>query len=227
MNGLLERVEESWAELLADELGSDYFQALWGFLSEEYMVSAVYPPLPLIFSAFGRTPVRKVRAVIIGQDPYHGPGQANGLCFSVNDGNKHPPSLRNIFKELITDLNVSPPASGDLGAWADQGVLLLNATLSVRAHEPGSHQGRGWERFTDAAISRLSRQRDGIAFLLWGNFAQQKEELIAKDRRHLILKAAHPSPLSAHRGFFGCKHFSLVNSFLMESGKLPIDWSLG
>lgn len=227
MNGVLERLEESWAELLADELSSDYFQELWEFVSEEYTVSTVYPPLTLIFSAFGRTPVRQVRAVIIGQDPYHGPGQANGLCFSVNDGNKHPPSLRNVFKELSTDLNVSQPESGDLGAWADQGVLLLNATLSVRAHEPGSHQGRGWERFTDAAISRLSQQLDGIAFLLWGNFAQQKEELIAKDRRHLILKAAHPSPFSAHRGFFGCKHFSLVNSFLMESGKLPIDWSLG
>jgi uracil-DNA glycosylase len=226
MNNVLERLDDSWKGLLADEFRTEYFQQLWFFLSDEYGVSAVCPPMPLLFAALERTPAHRIKAVIIGQDPYHGPGQANGLCFSVTEGIRHPPSLRNIFKELNADLNMSVPVSGDLSRWADQGVLLLNATLSVRAHEPGSHQGRGWERLTDAVIARLSEKREGIVFMLWGNFAQQKEQLIAKNRGHLILKAAHPSPFSAHRGFFGCKHFSKVNTFLRQRGELPIDWSL-
>jgi len=227
MYDLQPRLDPSWAQLLADELGAHYFHELWDFLSGEYRASVVYPPQPFLFAAFDRTPAHSVKAVIMGQDPYHGPGQANGLCFSVTEGVRHPPSLRNIFKELSADMGVSVPVSGDLRKWADQGVLLLNATLSVRAHQAGSHQGKGWEMLTDAAIAELSRQREGIAFMLWGNFAQQKEALIAKDKGHLILKAAHPSPFSAHRGFFGCKHFSQVNAFLRQRGELPIDWSLG
>lgn len=226
MNNVLERLDDSWKGLLADEFRTEYIQQLWFFLLDEYGVSAVCPPMPLLFAALERTPAHRIKAVIIGQDPYHGPGQANGLCFSVTEGIRHPPSLRNIFKELNADLNMSVPVSGDLSRWADQGVLLLNATLSVRAHKPGSHQGRGWERLTDAVIARLSEKREGIVFMLWGNFAQQKEQLIAKNRGHLILKAAHPSPFSAHRGFFGCKHFSKVNTFLRQRGELPIDWSL-
>ncbi|MCF8257920.1 MAG: uracil-DNA glycosylase [Flavobacteriales bacterium] len=220
------KIHESWAGLLRSEFEADYFAQLRSFLVDEKSKHEVYPPGSLIFAAFDHTPVAAVKTVIIGQDPYHGQGQAHGLCFSVNDGVRHPPSLQNIFKELRDDLGIPVPRSGNLGRWADSGVLLLNATLTVRAHEAGSHQGQGWERFTDTAIARLSQQREQVAFLLWGSFAQQKEPLIATDRGHLILKAPHPSPFSAHKGFFGCRHFSKVNAFLHGSGNAPIDWRL-
>jgi len=224
MTPLTPKIDPSWAHLLRSEFDDSYFAALKAFLVEDRSTQTVYPPEELTFAAFDRTPVERVKAVIIGQDPYHGPGQAHGLCFSVNDGVRHPPSLKNIFKELKDDLGIPIPASGNLGHWADSGVLLLNATLTVRAHRPGSHQGKGWERFTDAAIAQLAQQREGIAFLLWGSFAQQKAQLIPDDRGHLILKAPHPSPFSAHKGFFGCGHFSQVNAFLRASGRAEINW---
>jgi uracil-DNA glycosylase len=226
MGSIKPQIDDSWAELLQTEFRDSYFSDLKAFLLKERNEHTVFPPGPLIFSAFDRTPVQRVKAVILGQDPYHGKGQAHGLCFSVSDGVRHPPSLQNIFKELKDDLGIPIPNSGNLGKWADNGVLLLNATLTVREKEPGSHQGRGWERFTDAAMARLSEKRTGLVFLLWGSFAQQKEALIAKDRDHLILKAPHPSPFSAHKGFFGCRHFSQTNTFLSEHGEGPIDWSL-
>ena len=226
MGSIKPQIDDSWAELLQTEFRDSYFSDLKAFLLKERSEHTVFPPGPLIFSAFDRTPVQRVKAVILGQDPYHGKGQAHGLCFSVSDGVRHPPSLQNIFKELKDDLGIPIPNSGNLGKWADNGVLLLNATLTVREKEPGSHQGRGWERFTDAAMARLSEKRTGLVFLLWGSFAQQKEALIAKDRDHLILKAPHPSPFSAHKGFFGCRHFSRTNAFLSEHGEGPIDWSL-
>jgi uracil-DNA glycosylase len=226
MHSIKPQIDDSWAELLQTEFQASYFADLKAFLLQERASHTVFPPGPLIFSAFNRTPVHRVKAVILGQDPYHGKGQAHGLCFSVNDGVRHPPSLQNIFKELNDDLGIPIPTSGNLEKWADRGVLLLNATLTVREKEPGSHQGRGWERFTDTAMARLSEKRTGLVFLLWGSFAQQKEPLIAKDRDHLILKAPHPSPFSAHKGFFGCRHFSQTNTFLSEHGEGPIDWSL-
>lgn len=226
MTPIAPKIGQSWAQLLADEFAAPYFAELKAFLVEERRSQTVFPPGPLIFAAFDRTPVEQVKAVIIGQDPYHGPGQAHGLCFSVNDGVRHPPSLQNIFKELHNDLGTPIPSSGNLGKWADNGVLLLNATLTVRAHQAGSHQGKGWERFTDAAISKLAQRREGIAFLLWGNYAQQKELLIPKDRGHLVLKAPHPSPFSAHKGFLGCGHFSKVNAFLESTGREPLEWRL-
>ncbi len=226
MSSIKPQIDDSWAELLQTEFRDSYFEDLKAFLLKERGEHTVFPPGPLIFSAFDRTPVHRVKAVILGQDPYHGKGQAHGLCFSVSDGVRHPPSLQNIFKELKDDLGIPIPTSGNLGKWADYGVLLLNATLTVREKEPGSHQGRGWERFTDAAMARLSEKRTGLVFMLWGSFAQQKEALIARDRDHLILKAPHPSPFSAHKGFFGCRHFSRTNAFLCEHGEGPIDWSL-
>lgn len=226
MNTSSPKIEKSWADLLAPEFSTDYFIHLKTFLLQEKTTQKVYPPGPMIFAAFNMTPVDKVRVVILGQDPYHGHGQAHGLCFSVNDGVRQPPSLKNIFKELEADLGVPQPQSGHLGRWADSGVLLLNTTLTVRDSQPGSHQGQGWERFTDAAISRLSDSRSEIAFLLWGSFAQQKESLIASDRGHLVLKAPHPSPFSAHKGFFGCAHFSKVNTFFEQTGRPPMNWSL-
>lgn len=226
MHSIKPQIDDSWAELLQTEFQVSYFAELKAFLLQERASHTVFPPGPLIFSAFNRTPVHRVKAVILGQDPYHGKGQAHGLCFSVNDGVRHPPSLQNIFKEMKDDLGTPIPSSGDLGKWADNGALLLNATLTVREKEPGSHQGHGWERFTDAAIARLSEKRSGLVFLLWGSFAQQKEPLIAKDRDHLVLKAPHPSPFSAHKGFFGCRHFSRTNAFLRARGEEPIDWSL-
>ena len=186
----------------------------------------MYPTDSLIFSAFDRTPVERVKAVILGQDPYHGPNQAHGLCFSVNDGIVPPPSLKNIFKELKTDIGMTEPSSGNLTKWADEGVLLLNATLTVRAGNAGSHQGKGWERFTDAAIQKLSNERTNLVFLLWGKYAQNKSALINSKNGHLILKGPHPSPLSAYTGFFGCRHFSKTNAFLKEKGIEPIDWNL-
>ncbi len=218
-------IEASWYRILTDEFGSDYFSELKRFLLSEKSSYTIYPPGRSIFSAFDKTPFEAVKVVILGQDPYHGPGQANGLCFSVNNGVENPPSLKNIFKELNDDLNIAIPRHGNLEVWANQGVLLLNATLTVRAHQPGSHQGKGWERFTDSAIKALSEKRNGLVFLLWGNYARAKEALI-DSTRHYILKAAHPSPLSASRGFFGCKHFSKTNTYLAKQGREIINWAL-
>ena len=220
------KIDPTWKEILEEEFLSSYFAELKSFLLEEKSKHIiVYPPGPLIFSAFDLTPFDKVKVVIIGQDPYHGPGQAHGLCFSVPTGIKPPPSLVNIFKEIQNDLDLSIPKSGNLEAWAKQGVLLLNATLTVRANQAGSHQNRGWEQFTDAVIRKLSEKRSGLVFLLWGRFAQAKESLIDAGK-HVILKAAHPSPFSAASGFFGCKHFSKTNEILREKGEPGIDWTL-
>lgn len=218
-------IEESWKSALAEQFAAPYFAQLKQFLVTEKQQFVVYPPGPQIFNAFNLTPFDKVKVVIIGQDPYHEPGQAHGLCFSVQPGTKFPPSLMNIFQELQSDLGIPMPQNGNLEKWAQQGVLLLNATLTVRAHQAGSHQRRGWELFTDAAISQLSQKRSGIVFLLWGSYAQAKIQLIDSSK-HFILTAPHPSPLSAYRGFFGCKHFSKTNELLVQSGQTPIDWSL-
>lgn len=219
------QIHHSWKDVLQKEFGADYFAELKSFLVEEKKKYVIYPPGPQIFSAFNHTPFDKVKVVIIGQDPYHGRGQANGLCFSVSEGIRQPPSLQNIFKELRNDLGINPPASGNLEAWADQGVLLLNATLTVRDSQAGSHQGKGWEQFTDAVITSLSEKRNKLVFLLWGRFAQAKESLI-DGSKHFILKAAHPSPFSAHNGFFGCKHFSKTNELLKQQSLEPIQWGL-
>jgi uracil-DNA glycosylase len=217
-------IDESWKTLLSEQFKAPYFAELKNFLVQEKKQFVVYPPGPQIFSAFNRTPFSKVKVVIIGQDPYHGPGQANGLCFSVAEGIKSPPSLKNIFKELNTDLGIPIPYSGNLEPWADQGVLLLNAVLTVRANTPGSHQKKGWETFTDAVIKAISDNKKGVVFLLWGNFAHTKEALI-NDKKHFILKAAHPSPL-ARGAFFGCKHFSKTNRILETESIAPIDWRI-
>ena len=220
------KIEESWKKQLAGEFADGYFAALAGFVKDEYRRGAVYPPPRFIFEAFNRTPFDKVKAVIIGQDPYHNPGQAHGLCFSVRDGTEKPPSLVNIFKELENEYGVPfRGRSGDLSAWADQGVLLLNATLTVSggANMAGSHQGRGWERFTDAAIKALSAGRSGIVYMLWGSYAQKKAAFVDR-AKNLVLACAHPSPLSAHRGFFGCGHFKKCNEYLESRGEKPIDW---
>ncbi|MBR6903587.1 MAG: uracil-DNA glycosylase [Bacteroidales bacterium] len=218
-------IEPSWKQVLWDQFQAPYFAELKAFLVEEKKHYQVFPPGPQIFNAFNSTPFDQVEVVIIGQDPYHGEGQAHGLCFSVQDGVPIPKSLQNIFRELSTDVGFRIPASGNLQRWAAQGVLLLNATLTVRAHQAGSHQRHGWETFTDCAIKRLSEQREGLVFLLWGNYAIEKQRLI-DTRKHYILTAPHPSPLSASRGFFGCRHFSKTNEILMSLGKTPIDWQL-
>lgn len=218
-------IEESWKIALEDEFKADYYKNLVAFVKKEYNSRTIFPAGKNIFAAFDHTPLPAVRVVLLGQDPYHGPGQAQGLCFSVPDGVPLPPSLKNIFKELHDDLKIELPKSGDLTKWAGQGVFLLNATLTVRAHEAGSHQGRGWEQFTDQVIRTISDLRAGVVFLLWGNYAQKKEVLIDTNR-HFVLKAPHPSPLSAHRGFFGCKHFSKTNNYFRENGLPEIDWSL-
>ena len=225
MTAIQPKIEGRWAEILADEFEAEYFKKLKEFLVEERKNQTVYPPGNLIFSAFNLTPFNRVKVVILGQDPYHGPGQAHGLCFSVPDGIAHPPSLVNIFKEIESDLGIPVPESSNLTKWADQGVLLINAILTVRANEPASHQNKGWEKFTDAVIRNLSEKRKNLIFLLWGNYAQAKESLIDSNR-HYILKAAHPSPLSASRGFFGCRHFSRVNEILADQGLNGIDWGL-
>lgn len=219
------RIEERWKEQLKEEFDKDYFVRLTDLVRREYSDPqvTVYPPASRIFSAFDLVPFCDVKVVIIGQDPYHGPGQANGLCFSVNPGIDIPPSLRNIFKEISTDTGAPIPNNGDLTRWAQQGVLMLNATLTVRAHQPKSHAGLGWERFTDAAVAALNEHRDNLVFLLWGSDAIRKGALIDRNR-HLVLTAAHPSPLSAHRGFFGCRHFSRANAYLSSHGISPILW---
>lgn len=217
------KIEESWKLRLAEEFEKDYFIRLTDFVRQEYAQGVVFPPGRLIFNAFDLCPFDKVKVVIIGQDPYHGPGQAHGLCFSVNDGVPFPPSLVNIFKEIESDLGNPVPMSGNLTRWANQGVLLLNATLTVRAHQAGSHQRRGWEEFTDAAIRALANQREGLVFILWGAYAQKKGAFIDRTR-HLVLTSAHPSPLSAWHGFFGNKHFSRANEYLVVQGKTPIVW---
>jgi len=218
------QIEESWKPYLLEQFKSPYFIKLKAFLLEEKKQFKVYPPGKLIFSAFNYTPFDAVKVVIIGQDPYHGPAQANGLSFSVSNEVKNPPSLNNIFKELASDVGIPVPSTGNLEPWAKQGVLLLNATLTVRANHPGSHQKKGWEQFTDAVIKTLSENKKGLVFLLWGNFAQSKESLI-DGNKHFILKAAHPSPL-ARGAFFGCKHFSKTNKILEHQGILPIDWRI-
>lgn len=218
-------IEESWKKALAQEFESQYFIDLKSFLLEEKKKFTIYPPGKSIFHAFDLTPLQKVRVVIIGQDPYHGPGQAHGLCFSVPDGVSPPPSLVNIFKELKTDFGLATPRTGNLEKWARQGVLLLNATLTVRDGQAASHQGKGWERFTDAAIKLISERCDHVVFILWGNFAQAKAQLIDSNK-HFILKGVHPSPLSASRGFFGCRHFSQTNRLLNSVGYKEIDWTV-
>lgn len=217
------KIEESWKRRLADEFEKDYFVRLTDFVKSEYRQGAVYPPGPSMFNAFAHCPFDKVKVVILGQDPYHEPGQAHGLCFSVQDDVPFPPSLVNIFKEIQFDLGKPIPATGNLTRWADQGVLLLNATLTVRAHQAGSHQNRGWETFTDAVIHRLAQERSHIVYLLWGAYAQRKGAFI-DGKKNLVLKSAHPSPLSAYRGFFGNKHFSQANDYLVATGQTPIDW---
>lgn len=217
------KIESSWKEQLENEFEKEYFVRLTEFVREEYRTKKVFPPAKLIFNAFEHTPFDKVKVVILGQDPYHNDGQAHGLSFSVNEGIPQPPSLVNIFKEIQSDLGISVPVSGDLTRWADQGVLLLNASLTVVAHQANSHQGKGWENFTDAAIRKLSEERDHLVFLLWGSYAQKKA-LFIDGSKHLVLKAAHPSPLSVYRGFFGCKHFSQTNTYLVQTGQTPVQW---
>jgi uracil-DNA glycosylase len=217
------KIDESWKDVLKDEFEKPYFQDLAKFVKEEYKKTTVYPPPKDIFRAFNLTPFDKVEVVILGQDPYHGPKQANGLCFAVHEGIRQPPSLQNIFKELESDLGKKPHVSSELEEWAKQGVLLLNATLTVRAHSAGSHQGKGWEQFTDAAIKALSEKRENLVFILWGNYAKAKGAVIDRSK-HYVIESAHPSPFSAHNGFFGSKPFSKTNAYLEKHGKKPIDW---
>jgi uracil-DNA glycosylase len=217
------KIETAWKTRLQDEFAKEYFVKLADFVRNEYNNQAIYPPGSLIFNAFNLCPFDSIKAVIIGQDPYHGPGQAHGLCFSVKDGVAFPPSLLNIYKELQSDLGIVRPSSGNLERWARQGVLLLNATLTVRAHQAGSHQRKGWEEFTDSVINLINREKHNIVFFLWGAYAQKKGESIDRTR-HLVLESVHPSPLSASRGFFGNKHFSKCNDYLIMNNISPIDW---
>ncbi|MCQ2095500.1 MAG: uracil-DNA glycosylase [Bacteroidaceae bacterium] len=217
------KIEESWLPWLQDEFEKPYFRSLIEFVRQEYSRTRCYPPGSLIFNAFDTTPFHNVKVVMLGQDPYHEPGQAHGLCFSVNDGVPFPPSLANIFKEIESDLGIPVPRSGNLTRWARQGVLLLNATLTVREHQAASHQHKGWEEFTDAVIRILSKNKENLVFILWGGYAQSKIPLIDQTR-HLVLRSAHPSPLSAYRGFFGNHHFSLANDYLRSKGIEPVSW---
>lgn len=220
------QIEESWKTALKPEFAKTYFQNIVTFLKTEKMANrTIYPPGALIFNAFNTTPFENVKVVILGQDPYHGPGQAHGLCFSVSNGVPPPPSLVNIFKELQTDVGVAIPDHGNLTKWAEQGVLLLNASLTVRAAEPMSHSQIGWAEFTDNVIKKISEEKENVVFILWGKFAGAKQVLI-DETKHLVLKAAHPSPLSAYSGFFGCRHFSKANEYLMKNGKDPVNWAL-
>ena len=217
------KIANSWKKLLQEEFEKPYFEKLVDYIKQEYASQKVYPPGSLIFNAFNQCSLDELKVVIVGQDPYHGAGQANGLCFSVNDGITFPPSLNNIFKEIANDIDTPFPVSGNLEKWAKQGVLLLNATLTVRARQAGSHQNQGWETFTDNVLRKISEEKENIVFLLWGAFAQQKTKIINSSKHHLM-KAAHPSPFSADKGFFGCKHFSKTNSFLSSIGKKEIMW---
>lgn len=217
------KIEKTWGNQLEKEFEKDYFLRLTQYVRSEYENHTIYPEGKLIFNAFDHCPFDKVKVVILGQDPYHEPGQAHGLCFSVKDGVALPPSLKNIFKEIRTDEGYEPLKSGNLERWANQGVLLLNATLTVKAHLAGSHQNKGWETFTDTVIHTLAEKRSGIVFILWGSYAQKKGAFI-DEKKHLVLKSVHPSPLSAHRGFFGNKHFSQANEYLMAQKLTPIDW---
>ena len=217
------KIEPSWKEVLQEEFDKDYFVKLTEFVRNEYKTKVIYPPAPLVFNALGQCPYDKVKVVILGQDPYHGDGQAHGLCFSVNDGVAFPPSLINIFKEIQRDLGKAIPTSGNLTRWAQQGVLLLNATLTVQARLAGSHQNKGWETFTDAVIRKLAFDNQHIVFMLWGSYAQKKGSVI-DSTRHLVLKSVHPSPLSAYRGFIGNNHFSLANRYLKDNGQNEIKW---
>ena len=219
------KIEESWKKRLADEFEKDYFKQLTDFVKQEYRQGTVYPPGPYMFNAFEHCPFDKVKVVILGQDPYHEPGQAHGLCFSVKPDVDIPPSLVNIYQELHDDLGCYIPNNGYLKKWADQGVLLLNTVLTVRAHQANSHQGHGWEQFTDAVINAVNMQDRPIVYMLWGSPAQRKASML-NNPKHLILKAPHPSPLSAYRGFFGCRHFSQCNEFLKANGVEPIDWQI-
>ncbi len=225
MSEINPKIEKSWLTVLSDEFTAPYFFELKKFLVEEKKNFRCYPPGSEIFAAFNYTPFENVHVVILGQDPYHGSGQANGLCFSVKTGIRKPPSLQNIFKELKSDLGYEIPENGNLEKWAKQGVLLLNATLTVRASQAGSHQNKGWEEFTNKAIQKLSENKEKLVFILWGKFAQAKEQLIDQTKHHII-KSAHPSPFSAHNGFFGSKPFSKSNQYLQEHGFEPIDWSI-
>jgi len=217
------KIEQSWKKELQEEFEKDYFAGLTEFVRNEYKTRLTFPPANLIFNAFDQCPFDKVKVVIIGQDPYHGDGQAHGLCFSVNDGIAFPPSLLNIFKEIERDLGIPAPKSGNLIRWTQQGVLLLNATLTVQAHMAGSHQGKGWETFTDAVIQKLATEKEHLVFMLWGSYAQKKGAVIDSNK-HLVLKSVHPSPLSAYRGFIGSNHFSLTNQYLKENKKEAINW---
>ena len=217
------RIASDWKELLKEEFTKPYFEELVTFVRSEYAKGVVYPAGRNIFRAFDKCPFDKLKVVIIGQDPYHGPGQANGLCFSVSEGVAFPPSLQNILREVCDDTGAAIPTSGELDRWAEQGVLLLNAVLTVREHTPGSHAKHGWEQFTDAVVRTIAERKDGVVYMLWGNYAQRKGS-IADPTRNLILKTAHPSPLSVYRGFFGCKHFSQANAYLQSIGKEPVVW---
>ena len=217
------RIAEDWKEILFEEFSKPYFEELVSFVKQEYASGEIFPAGRNIFRAFDKCPFDKLKVVIIGQDPYHGEGQANGLCFSVNEGTPFPPSLKNIFKEVYDDVGTPIPVSGNLDRWAEQGVLLLNSVLTVRAHNAASHAGRGWERFTDAVVKAIAERKQGVVYMLWGSYAQRKGS-IADSRQNLILHAVHPSPLSAYRGFFGCKHFSQANRYLISIGKEPIVW---
>jgi uracil-DNA glycosylase len=218
------KIEQEWKSMLSDEFDKEYFIRLSEFVRNEYKNKVIYPPGGLIFNAFNQCPFDSVKAVIIGQDPYHGPGQAHGLCFSVKDGVGFPPSLINIFKEIELDLGIKRPLSGNLERWASQGVLLINATLTVMANQAGSHQKKGWEEFTDSVIRILNREKSNLVFFLWGAYAQKKGESIDRSK-HLVLESVHPSPLSASRGFFGNKHFSRCNEYLEAHGKVPVNWA--
>lgn len=220
---MLVKIEESWSKILEEEFDKTYFNSLIAFVEKESTGNTIYPSEQLIFSAFDYCPFYSTKVVIIGQDPYHGAGQANGLCFSVNEGIAVPPSLRNIFKEIENDIGKKAPLSGNLKRWAAQGVLMLNATFTVKANSPGSHQQQGWETFTDAVISQLSANREKLVFLLWGAYAVKKGAII-DTQKHLILTAAHPSPFAAYRGFFGCGHFSKTNAYLRQHGMQEVDW---
>ncbi|MBE6190583.1 MAG: uracil-DNA glycosylase [Rikenellaceae bacterium] len=217
------KIAPDWKALLEEEFSKPYFEELTRFVKEEYATRRIYPRGSNIFRAFDKCPLDKLKVVIIGQDPYHGPGQAHGLCFSVAEGVPHPPSLQNIFKEVASDIGTPIPSSGNLDRWAEQGVLLLNSVLTVREHEAASHAGKGWEQFTDAVVRKIAQEKQGVVYLLWGSYAQRKGAIV-DPQRNCILKAVHPSPLSAYRGFLGCKHFSQANDYLISTGQTPINW---